>query len=64
MTRRRDATEAIANTAAGFLISMVAVWALRATGAWQAPAWAISTLFAVLSFARSFGLRAVFRRIG
>lgn len=64
MSRRRDAIEAIANTASGFVISMLTVWALRATGAWQAPAWAISAIFAVLSFARSFGLRAVFRRWG
>jgi hypothetical protein len=58
-----DSMEAIANAVAGLVVSMVAVWALRASGAWlTAPAWVIAALFFLLSLARSRALRWAFRR--
>lgn len=57
-----DALEAWANAVGGLAISMVAVWLLRASGVWEtAPAWAIASLFFVLSLGRSRALRAAFR---
>jgi hypothetical protein len=61
--RTLDHAEAAANVAAGFAVSVLAVWAIRATGAWQAPAWVISAVFSVLSFARVRVLRAAFRGV-
>lgn len=59
-----DSLEAWANATIGLAVSMVAVWALRASGAWQtAPAWAVSALFFGMSWVRSRALRALFRRI-
>lgn len=59
-----DSLEAWANAAIGLAVSMVAVWALRASGAWQtAPAWAVSAMFFGLSFVRSRILRFAFRRM-
>ena len=58
-----DALEAWANAVGGLAISMVAVWLLRASGAWESlPAVWVSALFFILSLARSRALRAVFRR--
>ena len=60
-----DSWEATANAVLGLLVSIVAVWALRASGAWEtAPAWVIAALFFCLSWGRSRALRAVFRRLG
>jgi hypothetical protein len=57
-----DALEAWANAIGGLAVSTVAVWLLRASGAWEtAPAWAIAALFFGLSLARSRALRALFR---
>ena len=57
-----DAAEAWANALIGLGVSAVAVWLLRATGAWEtAPAWAIAALFFGLSWGRSRALRAAFR---
>ncbi len=58
-----DTTEAWANAVIGLAVPMVAVWLLRASGAWgDAPAWAIAALFFLLSLVRSRALRWVFRR--
>jgi hypothetical protein len=58
-----DAMEAVAKALTGLAISMVAVWLLRASGAWvTAPAWVIAALFFGLSLGRSRALRAIFRR--
>ncbi len=59
-----DAIEAWANAVVGMAVSMVAVWLLRASGAWvDAPAWVIAALFFLLSLVRSRALRWAFRRV-
>jgi hypothetical protein len=58
-----DAWEALANAALGLAISTVAVWLLRASGAWETlPAFWVSAVFFGLSLARARTLRACFRR--
>jgi hypothetical protein len=58
-----DALEAWANAIAGLAVSTVAVWLLRASGAWAtAPAWVIAAMFFGLSLGRSRALRWAFRR--
>lgn len=59
-----DTMEAVANAVLGLAVSTVAVWLLRASGAWESlPAVWVSALFFILSLARSRALRAVFRRV-
>jgi hypothetical protein len=59
----RDTIESFANAALGLLVSIAAVHALRAVGAWQTlPAWAVAAVFFGLSVARARALRAIFRR--
>ena len=58
-----DTWEAIANAALGLLVSIAAVHALRAVGAWETlPAWAVAAVFFCLSVARARALRWAFRR--
>lgn len=58
-----DNLEAIANAALGLLVSIAAVHALRAVGAWETlPAWAVAAVFFLLSLARARALRWWFRR--
>ena len=58
-----DDVEALANAVAGLIISALAVYFLRASGAWiTASAETIALIFFVLSWARSRMLRAIFRR--
>lgn len=62
---RLDHAEAVANAVLGLAVSMVAVRALRASGAWlTAPEWVIAGLFFVLSLVRARVLRWAFRRAG
>jgi hypothetical protein len=56
--RSLDTIEAITNAVAGLAVSMVAVWALRASGAWV-----IATLFFGLSLTRARVLRFIFREV-
>ena len=59
----RDGFESFANAALGLLVSIAAVHALRALGAWDSlPAWAVAGVFFLLSLGRSRALRAIFRR--
>jgi hypothetical protein len=58
----RDTVESFANAALGLLVSIAAVHALRAVGAWEAlPAWAVAAVFFCLSVARARALRWWFR---
>lgn len=57
-----DAAEALANAGVGLLVSWVATWAVL--GYSPAQSAAITAMFFGLSFARSWGLRAAFRRWG
>ena len=59
--KRRDAAEAIANAAAGLLVSVGLVEALRAVGLWGAASPAIAAVFFVASVARAYALRRLFR---
>ena len=59
--RGKDAVEAWANAFAGLGISLALVAFLRAVGAWDAPAWAVASLFFLASVARSYALRRLFR---
>lgn len=58
-----DAAEALANAVAGLLVSLALVWALRASGLWDAPAWFVAGVFFAASVGRSFLLRRIFRRL-
>jgi hypothetical protein len=59
----RDTVESFANATLGLLVSIAAVHALRAVGAWQTlPAWAVASVFFGLSVARARALRWAFRR--
>jgi hypothetical protein len=50
-------------SALGLLVSIAAVRALRAVGAWETlPAWAVAAVFFLLSLGRARALRAIFRR--
>lgn len=60
--KRRDGTEAVVNAAVGLAVSWGAVEALRALGVWNTHALAVAAVFFVLSVARSYALRRVFRR--
>lgn len=60
--KRRDATEAWVNAAAGFAVSYAITLALRAAGWWDAPALMIGVAYFVASVARSYALRRLFRR--
>ena len=65
--RARDATEALANALIGLAVSMAAVYALWPVFGWQASApqsAAVSMLFFLLSTARAYVLRRIFRRLG
>lgn len=58
----KHASEAFANALAGLLVSIAAVHALRAAGAWaDMPAWAVAGVFFALSFARARAIRWWFR---
>ena len=60
-----DAAEDWANAIGGYLIAIVMVAILRATGLWLTlPAWAVAAIFFGLSWGRSRALRAWFRSIG
>ena len=59
---KRDAFEAWANAVAGLVVSWALVAALRAAGAWDAPALVVSAFFFAASVARSYALRRMFRR--
>lgn len=61
--RWSDHAEAFANAALGLLVSIAAVHALRAAGAWaDMPAWAVAGVFFALSLARARALRFIFRK--
>ena len=56
-----SAIEALANTAIGFAVSwFAALWVLGYT---PAQSVAVTAMFSVLSFARSFVLRIIFKRL-
>ncbi len=56
-----DMTEALINAVAGLGVSLALVWALRAVGLWDAPAWVVAAFFFAASVARSYALRRLFR---
>lgn len=56
-----DAIEALANAAVGLLVSWAATWFVL--GYSPSGAVAVTAMFFVLSFARSWALRTIFRRI-
>lgn len=56
-----DALEALANAAIGFAVSWTATWAVL--GYSPAQGFAVTAMFFGLSFARSFVLRRIFRRL-
>jgi hypothetical protein len=56
-----DALEAFANAAVGFMVSWAATWFVLGYAPGQAIA--VTLMFFGLSFARSWALRAVFRRL-
>jgi len=59
---RRDATEALANAVIGLIVSWAATFFVLG---YTAPgSVAVTLMFFCLSFARSWALRALFRRIG
>ena len=58
----RDAREAWANAIVGLVISTGLIRLLRAAGAWDAPEVVLSAGFFVVSVARSYVIRRVFRR--
>lgn len=60
MTRRRDTWESLANATVGFAVSWSLVGVLRASGLWDAPAWAVTGVFFLGSVARSYVLRRAF----
>ena len=57
----RDAREAWANAIVGLVISTGLIRLLRAAGAWDAPEVALSAGFFVVSVARSYVIRRIFR---
>jgi hypothetical protein len=60
----RDGIESLCNAVLGLLISIAAVHALRAAGAWDTlPAWAVAAVFFLLSLGRARALRWWFRRV-
>lgn len=64
---RLDAAEALANAGIGLVVSWVLTWAcLPFWGLAPSPAQSagITAMFFAASFARAWGLRAVFRRFG
>ena len=66
MTRRLDATEAAANAIAGLVIFATAVQVLWPVFGWQtnpAQSIGVAAVFFVLSTARSYVLRRIFRRM-
>lgn len=61
---RLDSLEALANAAAGLVVSIAAVRFLRAAGVWETmPATGVAIIFFGLSYARSRFLRWWFRRM-
>lgn len=56
-----DAVEALANAGIGLLVSWAATWLVL--GYAPAQAVGVTLMFFALSFARSWALRAVFRRM-
>lgn len=66
MTRRIDATEAAANAIAGLIISAATVQVAWPLFGWQATieqSSMVAALFFVLSTARAYVLRRIFRRM-
>jgi len=66
MTRRIDATEAAANAVAGLVISAATVQVAWPLFGWQASTGqsiSVAALFFVLSTARAYVLRRIFRRM-
>jgi|DEB0MinimDraft_10_1074344.scaffolds.fasta_scaffold26191_2 hypothetical protein len=59
---RRDATEALANAVIGLIVSWAATFFVL--GYTASGSVAVTLMFFCLSFARSWALRALFRRIG
>lgn len=61
MSARLDAAETLANATIGLLVSWAATWLVL--GYSPAQSAGVTAMFFGLSFARSFVLRAVFRRL-
>ncbi len=59
---RSDIAEALANASVGFAVSWAATWLVL--GYTAAGSIAVTVMFFGLSFARSWALRRLFRRIG
>lgn len=65
--KARDATEALANALMGLVVSAAAVHVLWPVFGWHVSApqsAAVSMIFFLLSTARAYVLRRIFRRLG